>query len=54
MQSMALQSQEENMLAPTPLPSGKAQNYGIIENADGVTDVVLPPWRARPTRACAR
>ncbi len=37
MQSMALNSQEENMLAPTPLPSGQAQNYGSIENVDGVT-----------------
>jgi protocatechuate 3,4-dioxygenase beta subunit len=48
MQSMALHSQEENMLAPTPLPSGQAQNYGIIENADGVTDAVLTAMAAAP------
>jgi len=36
------------MLAATSLPSGKAPNYGIIENADGVTDAVLTTMAGAP------
>jgi len=36
------------MLAATSLPSGKAPNYGIIENADGVTDAVLTAMAGAP------
>ena len=42
------------MDAPAPSPAGKTPNYGIIENADGVTDAVLTAMAARPTRGCAR
>src|SRR5208337_2147077 len=45
MQSIA---QENSMDALVPTPPGKFPNYGIIDNADGVTDVVLAAMAGAP------
>jgi protocatechuate 3,4-dioxygenase beta subunit len=36
------------MDAPAPSPAGKMPSYGIIENADGLTDVVLAAMAGAP------